>query len=321
VYVDFIEGVWDKLKLERITEDERKERIATKIALKERNYQTNVGFGEVAECIFNCKKPIVGHNCFLDLLFIYQAFYGQLPDKCTKYKKKLHEIFPLIYDTKFIASAFQEEFKSTRLGDLFEEVGNKVAIVPVNGFAYDSSEDRSHEAGYDSYMTGVVFLHLMQRICKDEDLSNPFVESRALKKFENSMNLFASPSPFVVSGTSMEEGKPNVFHLSFNEILQTNDIYDIFEGIPIQIKWINNTSCFVIVTDLSLVKKVKEEVMKERVKKKEWEEMEVKISSYSHFIATPLHSQSSSNSSFFAIAGASFAILFLGVLLNSKYKN
>jgi len=32
------------------------------------------------ELLWKSKIPIVGHNCFFDLLFIYDAFIGSLPD-------------------------------------------------------------------------------------------------------------------------------------------------------------------------------------------------------------------------------------------------
>ena len=47
---------------------------------------------------------ILGHNCFLDWLIIYQKFIDELPLTFDKYQCEMNEIFPLtIFDTKYLA--------------------------------------------------------------------------------------------------------------------------------------------------------------------------------------------------------------------------
>jgi hypothetical protein len=43
------------------------------------------------------------HNLMLDLCFVYHNFYRSLPKKYTEFKANVHEIFPLIIDTKLVA--------------------------------------------------------------------------------------------------------------------------------------------------------------------------------------------------------------------------
>jgi len=38
-----------------------------------------IGFSKVFKLLVNLKKPIIGHNIFLDLMFMHQQFYKPLP--------------------------------------------------------------------------------------------------------------------------------------------------------------------------------------------------------------------------------------------------
>ncbi|KYN96027.1 putative poly(A)-specific ribonuclease PARN [Plasmodium gaboni] len=52
--------------------------------------------------IIKNKKIIIGHNCFYDILHIYQTFYHDLPKSINVFKKKWTELFPYTFDTKYM---------------------------------------------------------------------------------------------------------------------------------------------------------------------------------------------------------------------------
>lgn len=47
---------------------------------------------------------LVGHNLFTDLVNFYSCFLGPLPKNVGDFQKAIHEIFPLVVDTKYLAT-------------------------------------------------------------------------------------------------------------------------------------------------------------------------------------------------------------------------
>jgi len=67
------------------------------------------------------KIPLVVHNGFLDLMFIYYAFYTDLPSDLNSFIADLTEMFPAgIIDTKYISSYVTDE-KTTFLAYLYRK--------------------------------------------------------------------------------------------------------------------------------------------------------------------------------------------------------
>jgi len=61
------------------------------------------GITLILEAIIKSKKTIVGHNCYYDLVFLYNSFIGELPNY-TKFKSSIKSYFNSLYDTKYIAN-------------------------------------------------------------------------------------------------------------------------------------------------------------------------------------------------------------------------
>jgi len=63
-----------------------------------------IGFSQVIRELIKHRKPFVGHNMFLDMLFIYSQFIDELPDTLQEFREKWLECFPNCYDTKCMAT-------------------------------------------------------------------------------------------------------------------------------------------------------------------------------------------------------------------------
>jgi len=70
---------------------------------------------EIKKSLMQRKKVLVGHNCFLDLVFFYRYFFGNLPEKVEEFQEAIHTLFPLIIDTKYMATQGVEGAKLRNL--------------------------------------------------------------------------------------------------------------------------------------------------------------------------------------------------------------
>lgn len=88
----------DKLRVEQEREADMQRRV-TEFA----------GFRRVVELLLLCKKPLVGHNFMLDLVYLYEECVNPLPETAAEFKTALRDAFgPCIVDTKYIVSAYEQ---------------------------------------------------------------------------------------------------------------------------------------------------------------------------------------------------------------------
>ena len=143
---------------------------------------------QIFDLIVAQQKPVVGHNLFMDLLFLHEKFYRPLPAKLKDFKKNMNRLLPSIFDTKNMIHREKRRleddlgfnFQTTSLTELFQifdsDKGKVGALYsPVIGYAspgkYNAENRIPHEAGYDSYLAGYVFLRLAHLIATRVSIS------------------------------------------------------------------------------------------------------------------------------------------------------
>ena len=211
------------------------------------------GFTNILNKITKSGKPVVGHNLYLDLIHLHRQFVGPLSEDYEEAKKELMTTFPKFIDTKLLANMdpLRDLVASSALPDLFKAV-QKSPFKKVNvqkSIYGENSGDLLHQAGYDSYMTGIVFAALSDKLSQLKDQHKDEV---ALLPYFNKIFMFRS---FDYNFVAMDkpDAKPsrkNVFHLTFPASFQTADIFTLFKSLgKINIGWINDTSAYVGLQD------------------------------------------------------------------------
>lgn len=163
--------------LVRVVDVTERQNLAKVDDLTDKLVESFGGFSRVIRLLIETKKPIVGHNCFLDIMKIYHQFYRPLPYSYYEFKKAIHSSFPAVYDTKFLSYELRRKLEdiesglcwpliSTNLGALFNSLSNEEmgkidlmyspTIRHAEGFEKYRLNPACHEAGYDAYMTGYV---------------------------------------------------------------------------------------------------------------------------------------------------------------------
>ncbi|KAG0368760.1 hypothetical protein BGX24_002705 [Mortierella sp. AD032] len=164
------------INITKITEKELEIQQQQRQADLQRDIESSRGFREVIDILSACNKPIVGHNIVVDLAYILAQFVGPLPPTVEGYKKMIHKTFPTVMDTKYVsytANALKGLAYDSSLGGLENMVGTInfmgcPRIIPHYRHQRYLSRDLSHEAGYDSYITGSIMIRMLALIAKNE---------------------------------------------------------------------------------------------------------------------------------------------------------
>ncbi|XP_049850795.1 poly(A)-specific ribonuclease PARN-like [Schistocerca gregaria] len=213
--------------------------------------EQEIGFRHVIDLMVDSKKPIVGHNMFLDIAHIYHSFFEPLPEDPDEFAHSFHEKFPAVLDLK-VLSNYHPYFcvnpaPNTQLSCLYEEAlraipealrpqffssyntqnayidflqakGNNGAQV-TNDQSVQENEDQKalnyHEAAFDAFITGVTYLYLSTMISR-----NLSFQTEKLDNPDDMKNVVDCPvlkSDIDEASKSNEKTKLNIYFPSANE--------------------------------------------------------------------------------------------------------
>ncbi|XP_056344048.1 poly(A)-specific ribonuclease PNLDC1 isoform X4 [Oenanthe melanoleuca] len=78
------------------------------------------GFTNLFLILVKARKPLVGHNMLMDLMHLHDKFYRPLPESYEEFKRNIHNLFPVIIDTKTVIKSVQKKRLFPRVSSLFE---------------------------------------------------------------------------------------------------------------------------------------------------------------------------------------------------------
>lgn len=205
------------------------------------------GFLEVLEHMILNKKPIVGHNLVLDLMQIISQFMEPLSDDYNSFKETCHSLFPLIYDTKYIAHSLIDPKTLTnnqsRLSDLYHQLLDSDTMTKIEVEQLVHGKQSPHQGGFDAYMSGYCFLALCQSYLNEEKKFKSKREKSELKKLsivkdnqiiqDLSNKIYFSYSLdfkcYDLCGEETDPVRDHVFYLEYPSTWGRSDIYQVFQ--------------------------------------------------------------------------------------------
>ncbi|KAI7907253.1 ribonuclease H-like domain-containing protein [Cokeromyces recurvatus] len=158
------------VQITRLKEEERRKKAVNSPKL---NFRTIIELIRKANC------PVIAHNAVFDIFHTVDQFWQYLPNNIQEFKKIANSMWPTIVDTKYLAEyhpALKTCFTSTVLGTLYNDVYNELKeagqeIIMAENFDRYSGigGEVEHEAAYDAYMTGAIYLAFIAFIREKKD--------------------------------------------------------------------------------------------------------------------------------------------------------
>ncbi|XP_021103447.1 poly(A)-specific ribonuclease PNLDC1 isoform X5 [Heterocephalus glaber] len=190
------------------------------------------GFSVFFQMLVQAQKPLVGHNMMMDLLHLHEKFFRPLPESYDQFKQNIHNLFPVLIDTKNVTKDIWKELHFPRVSNLLEvyEVLNSnlnptkdSAPVIVHGNKCEKYAKKKcpHEAGYDAFLCGSVLLKvahlLLQRVHGHVPTSEPSFPQYldVLAPYVNQVNLIRAGVPKInFSGPDFPSIRPPILILT-----------------------------------------------------------------------------------------------------------
>ncbi|XP_025195413.1 pre-piRNA 3'-exonuclease trimmer-like [Melanaphis sacchari] len=189
-----------------------------------------MGIKYLIKLISKLKKPIIGHNCALDILILSNQFFTPLPENFKDFQNFVSDNFGPIYDTKLLCkevkrivskndlwmgSSLSEIYSFLKDGD--GEKYSNIISIQLTGIE-EPPNMKLHHAGWDAYYTGYCFVKMIHIIksfsCKTEKTNLRYTLTELFKSIEFSKNkLFTSRSISNILDLEADEHHHQTNHL------------------------------------------------------------------------------------------------------------
>uniref|UniRef100_A0A8C2P2C1 Poly(A)-specific ribonuclease PNLDC1 n=1 Tax=Capra hircus TaxID=9925 RepID=A0A8C2P2C1_CAPHI len=174
------------------------------------------GFSVFFQMLVKARKPLVGHNMMMDLLHLHEKFFRPLPESYDEFKLNIHNLFPVLIDTKNVTKDIWKELNFPRVSNLSEvyEVLNSdlnptknsgPVIIHASRCEKYVETKYPHEAAYDAFLCGSVLLKVAHLLLWKVHSSVPIPEPSfplyldVLAPYVNQVNLIRAGVPKIHS--------------------------------------------------------------------------------------------------------------------------
>ncbi|RZF45247.1 hypothetical protein LSTR_LSTR010391 [Laodelphax striatellus] len=239
------------------SKEQKEKDILEKFEAEKKEIQDVVGFTLVIRQLAQSGKLIIGHNFLIDLCHILNQFFSPLPEEYNEFKSMLHDIFPRLLDTKYMCHSepFTNLLPTSTLAQLLPVICKSPFKLPEVGcidkdYGYSTSSNKNHEAGFDAYITGLLFItfahYLGTKFTKESD-DVPLTKMNVLNRFINRLHLMKVNDTYIdICGNDPDVSRDHVFYVTFPSIWRFKQIADLFRPVGnIVVSWIDETSAWV----------------------------------------------------------------------------
>lgn len=191
--------------------------------------ELNREFNEIKSRLHQTRTVLVGHNVFMDLINLYKCFFGALPDTVEEFQCIMHELFPLIIDTKYMATHNNTDLNArSGLDELYAD--SQRQTIPSIALHKDHCKYHdmavAHEAGYDAFITAKILIRLSAKLeahglyidSDDEGWHTPGEDGSVLSSRSNGVSVTARV-PIPVEDPFITKRKKNT------EVVRENTLF------------------------------------------------------------------------------------------------
>lgn len=175
-----------------------------------------VGFTNVLrtiqQTVQQTNKPVIGHNMMLDVMLTVNQFFERLPEDVNDFKASAKEsLFGRALDTKLMAESDLIGAAFSSLEGIMDKIKEGALPLPncVPADGYEPAGDTAyHDAGFDAYCTGYVFLSFAKKLLMPKEDKSTRVElnAEALKEYHGKINLYGMKHHQYMDLTTEETG-------------------------------------------------------------------------------------------------------------------